>query len=79
MLEFPSAAGALAAAEEIAGAADPPVRVGVHLGDVSVTASGDLLGHGVNVAARIMQMASPGAVLASATSSARSGARWASG
>jgi len=65
MLEFPSAASALAAAEEIAQAGDPPVRVGVHLGDVSITPSGDLLGHGVNVAARIQQMASPGAVLAS--------------
>ena len=65
MLEFPSAASALASAEEIALAGDPPVRVGVHLGDVSITASGDLLGHGVNVAARIQQMATPGAVLAS--------------
>ena len=65
MLEFPTASGALAAAEEIAAAGDPPVRVGVHLGEVSVTESGDLLGHGVNVAARIQQMASPGAVLAS--------------
>ena len=37
----------------------------MHLGDVSVTAAGDLLGHGVNVAARIQQMASPGAVLVS--------------
>jgi adenylate cyclase len=65
MLEFPTVSGALAAAEEIAGAGDPPVRVGVHLGEVSVTESGDLLGHGVNVAARIQQMASPGAVLVS--------------
>jgi adenylate cyclase len=65
MLEFPTASGALAAAEEIAGAGDPPVRVGVHLGEVSVTDGGDLLGHGVNVAARIQQMAQPGAVLAS--------------
>ena len=65
MLEFPTASGALAAAEEIAAAGDPPVRAGVHLGEVSVTDSGDLLGHGVNVAARIQQMASPGAVLAS--------------
>ncbi len=65
MLEFPTASGALAAAEEIAAASDPPVRTGVHLGEVSVTESGDLLGHGVNVAARIQQMASPGAVLAS--------------
>jgi class 3 adenylate cyclase/TolB-like protein len=65
MLEFPTASGALAAAEEIALAGDPPVRIGVHLGEVSVTESGDLLGHGVNVAARIQQMAQPGAVLAS--------------
>ncbi len=41
------------------------MRIGVHLGDVSVTAAGDLLGHGVNVAARIQQMASPRAVLVS--------------
>jgi adenylate cyclase len=65
MLEFPTVSGALAAAEEIARSGDPPVRVGVHLGEVSVTDSGDLLGHGVNVAARIQQMAQPGAVLVS--------------
>ncbi len=65
MLEFPSASSALEAAEEIAAAGDPPVRVGVHLGDVNMTEGGDLLGHGVNVAARIQQMASPGAVLVS--------------
>ena len=65
MLEFPTASGALAAAEEIAASGDPPVRVGVHLGEVSSTAEGDLLGHGVNVAARLQQMASPGAVLVS--------------
>jgi adenylate cyclase len=65
MLEFPTVSGALAAAEQIAGSGDPPVRVGVHVGEVSVTESGDLLGHGVNVAARIQQMASPGAVLVS--------------
>ncbi|HEY5410634.1 MAG TPA: adenylate/guanylate cyclase domain-containing protein, partial [Caulobacteraceae bacterium] len=65
MLEFASVAGALAAAEEIASGPGPPRRVGVHLGDVTVTPEGDLLDHGVNVAARIQQMASPGAVLAS--------------
>ena len=65
MLEFPTASGALGAAEEIARAGDPSVRVGVHLGEVSPTDSGDLLGHGVNVAARIQQMAAPGAVLVS--------------
>jgi class 3 adenylate cyclase/TolB-like protein len=65
MLEFPSASSALAAAEEIARTGETPVRVGVHLGDVSLTEDGDLLGHGVNVAARIQQMAQPGAVLVS--------------
>ena len=65
MLEFASVAGALLAAEEIASGPGPARRVGVHLGDVTVTPEGDLLGHGVNVAARIQQMASPGAVLAS--------------
>ena len=65
MLEFPTVSGALAAAERIAGSGDPPVRVGVHVGEVSVTESGDLLGHGVNVAARIQQLAAPGAVLVS--------------
>src|SRR5690242_20731695 len=37
MLEFPTASGALAAAEQIAASGDPPVRVGVHLGEVSPT------------------------------------------
>ena len=65
MLEFPTASGALAAAEEISISSPMPVRAGVHLGEVAITDSGDLLGHGVNVAARIQQMASPGAVLVS--------------
>ena len=65
MLEFPLASSAVLAAEEIATSSDPPVRVGVHLGEVSITENGDLLGHGVNIAARIQQMASPGAVLVS--------------
>ncbi|MDB5430318.1 MAG: hypothetical protein JWP35_1434 [Caulobacter sp.] len=65
MLEFPTASGALAAAETIARDAAPAVRVGVHLGEVSVTPHGDLLGHGVNVAARLQALARPGAVLVS--------------
>lgn len=65
MLEFPTVSGALAAAEAIAVQATTQVRVGVHLGEVSVTPDGDLLGHGVNVAARLQAMARPGAVLAS--------------
>ncbi len=65
MLEFPTVSGALAAAEAIALKADPPVRVGVHLGEVAVTPRGDLLGHGVNVAARLQALAQPGSVLVS--------------
>lgn len=66
MLEFPTATGALSAAEEIAWGEGPVVRVGVHLGEVFLTEGGDMLGHGVNIAARIQQMAAPGAVLVSA-------------
>jgi adenylate cyclase len=66
MLEFPTVSGALEAAAAIAGDPDPPVRVGVHLGEVMVTPTGDLLGHGVNVAARIQALAPAGGVLVSA-------------
>jgi adenylate cyclase len=66
MLEFPAVSGALEAAGEIARDSEPPVRVGVHLGEVMVTPTGDLLGHGVNVAARIQALAPAGGVLVSA-------------
>ncbi|MEI9892221.1 MAG: hypothetical protein WDN45_18765 [Caulobacteraceae bacterium] len=39
--------------------------VGGHLGEVTVTGTGDLLGHGVNVASRLQGMAKPGSVLVS--------------
>jgi TolB-like protein len=67
MLEFSSAAGALAAAELLwgAGLERSMVRVGVHVGDVLLTPSGDLLGHSVNVAARLQQLAQPGVVVVS--------------
>jgi adenylate cyclase len=42
-----------------------PVRIGLHLGDVSHEHDGDALGHDVNVAARIQQLAEPGEVLVS--------------
>src|SRR4029079_16053507 len=45
---------------------EPKVRVGVHLGDVVVQPNGDLLGHGVNVAARLMARSDPGSALVSA-------------
>ncbi len=66
MLEFGSSLGAVEAAFELAEKCEPKVRVGVHLGDVVVQANGDLLGHGVNVAARLMAQASPGSALVSA-------------
>lgn len=66
MLEFCSAAGALGAAELLWGGVErTSVRVGVHIGDVLMTSTGDLLGHSVNVAARLQQLAQPGAVMVS--------------
>lgn len=41
------------------------VRVGLHVGDVVDQPNGDLLGHGVNIAARLQQLAHPGEILAS--------------
>lgn len=66
MLEFPSASGALAAAELLWGGVDRrSVRVGIHVGDVLIAPGGDLLGHSVNVAARLQQLADPGVVIVS--------------
>src|SRR5262245_45930271 len=66
MLEFPSSLLAVEASFELAETCRPQVRVGVHLGDVMVQPNGDLLGHGVNVTARLMAQANPGTVLISA-------------
>jgi formylglycine-generating enzyme required for sulfatase activity len=69
MLEFGSAGSALAAIQTILdkrGRGEPPIRVGAHVGDVVVTATDDLLGHGVNVAARLQELAEPGTALVSA-------------
>ncbi|MFM9864918.1 MAG: tetratricopeptide repeat protein [Micropepsaceae bacterium] len=65
MLEFASSLAAVEAALELAGTCEPKVRVGVHLGDVVVQPNGDLLGHGVNVAARLMAKSDPGGALVS--------------
>ncbi|MGQ0533942.1 MAG: SUMF1/EgtB/PvdO family nonheme iron enzyme [Caulobacteraceae bacterium] len=68
MLEFASAGSALGAIQEILdkrGRGEPPLRVGAHVGDVVVTATEDLLGHGVNVAARLQALAEPGTALVS--------------
>jgi class 3 adenylate cyclase len=61
MLEFVSSLAAVEAAIELAETCEPKVRVGVHLGDVLVQLNGDLLGHVVNVAARLMAKSDPGA------------------
>ncbi len=45
----------------------PKIRVGLHLGDVIPQANGDLLGHGVNVAARLQALAEPGTGMVSET------------
>ncbi|MBC7767638.1 MAG: hypothetical protein H7124_02520 [Phycisphaerales bacterium] len=66
MLEFSSAAGALAAAEHVCVTVErKSIRVGVHIGDVMISHNGDLLGHSVNVAARLQQLAQPGDVVVS--------------
>jgi adenylate cyclase len=66
MLEFCSAAGALGAIDELWNAFErASVRIGVHMGDVLATPTGDLLGHSVNIAARLQQIAQPGAVMVS--------------
>ena len=65
MLEFTSSLAAVEAALDFAQNCEPKVRVGVHLGDVVVQPNGDLLGHGVNVAARLMAKSDPGGALVS--------------
>ena len=66
MLEFGSSLAAVEAAFALAEQCEPKVRVGVHLGDVMVQPNGDLLGHGVNIAARLMARSDPGSLLVSA-------------
>lgn len=70
MLEFPTVADGVAGALDIAEAAAegrksglPLIRMGLHVGDVTVLANGDLIGAGVNVAARVQARAEPGEVL----------------
>lgn len=68
MLEFSSAGAAFAYIAELLDKrprGEPPIRVGAHVGDVIVTITNDLLGHGVNVAARLQSLAKPGSALVS--------------
>lgn len=37
-------------------------RIGINIGDVAIQPDGDILGHGVNVAARLEQLAEPGGI-----------------
>ncbi len=66
MIEFPAATSGVQAAvmllkESQAGIRQlPQIRIGLHLGEVIVAEDGDLLGHGVNVAARLQALAEPG-------------------
>ncbi len=71
--EFPSVVEAVQCAIEVQGELCDPshtsegalrFRIGIHLGDVMVDGS-DLLGEGVNLAARLQSMAEPGGVLIS--------------
>lgn len=68
MLEFPAVSEGVAATLELrdearAAPGFPAIRLGLHVGDVTALASGDLIGAGVNVAARVQQKAEPGEAL----------------
>ncbi len=66
MLEFASASGALETAEHVRiGVGREPIRIGVHVGDVIIAPNGDLLGHSVNIAARLQELARPGSIVVS--------------
>lgn len=68
MLEFPTVADGVAATLAIRDRARaeqglPAIRLGLHVGDVTVLPNGDLIGAGVNVAARVQQRAAPGEIM----------------
>lgn len=67
LAEFDSSESAVRAAcrlvDELDG--DPPIRVGIHVGDVATTEDGDVYGSGVNVASRICDAAPSGGVAVS--------------
>jgi adenylate cyclase len=68
LVEFTSALQAVCAAEAIQSAlADSAwkVRIGINLGDIVIEPDGDILGDGVNVAARLEGLCDPGGILVS--------------
>ena len=66
MLEFARTTDALSAAIELCETEkQAKLRFGVHWGEVIETANGDLLGHDVNVAARLQAEAAAGTILVS--------------
>jgi adenylate cyclase len=71
LAEFPSAAGAVRCAVTLQQSVaaregdELRLRIGMHLGDV-VVEGGDLLGDGVNIAARLEGVAAPGGIAVSA-------------
>jgi adenylate cyclase len=76
LAEFPSPVEAVRCALEVqealasAAAQEPSrtlqLRIGINLGDIIVEEDGDVYGDGVNVAARLEQLADPGSILISA-------------
>ena len=74
MLVFPSADSAIRAALELVPTAPQPLRLraGMHTGDVVVT-SDDLIGHVINVAARVTALAKGGQVAVTADTLAAAG------
>jgi adenylate cyclase len=74
MIELPTASSGLDAARQLLAAPGAPaVRIGLHLGEAIAAENGDLLGHGVNVAARLQQMAEPSSAIVSRTVQAQVG------
>ena len=67
MLAFADREPAIRAALELAASAPPPLRLraGVHTGD-AIVSRGDVIGHAVNVAARVTGLAAGGQVLVTA-------------
>lgn len=72
MIEFPAATSGVQAALKLLNESHsgirklPQIRIGLHLGEVVVADNRDLLGHGVNVAARLQALAEPGTAAVSA-------------